>query len=69
MASAKLTSGVWLNSKDAIEKFLERFPSYPKANCAFSCIGVVQETFCPKGTTVAGDLSKHLAEEILLVES
>ena len=49
-----------MNSEDDIRKFLECFPNYPKENCAFSRIGVNQETFCPKGTTVAGDLSKHL---------
>ncbi|CAK9082424.1 D-inositol 3-phosphate glycosyltransferase (N-acetylglucosamine-inositol-phosphate N-acetylglucosaminyltransferase) (GlcNAc-Ins-P N-acetylglucosaminyltransferase), partial [Durusdinium trenchii] len=57
------TSGVWVNSEDYIGKFLDCFPNYPKENCVFSCTGVNQETFCPKGTTVAADLSTFLAEE------
>ena len=57
------TSGVWVNSEDYIGKFLDCFPSYPKERCIFSRIGVNQKTFCPKGTAVASDLAKHLAEE------
>ncbi|CAK8995701.1 SNF-related serine/threonine-protein kinase (SNF1-related kinase) [Durusdinium trenchii] len=57
------TQGVWVNSEDYIGKFLDCFPSYPKGNCVFSRIGVNQKIFCPRGTQVAQDLSKHLREE------
>ncbi|CAE7315015.1 mshA [Symbiodinium pilosum] len=57
------TKGVWVNSEDYIGKFLDCFPAYPKENCVFSRIGVNQNTFCPKGTSVGSDLVKHARDE------
>lgn len=55
-------SGIWVNSKDYIGKFLDCFPTYPKDRTVYSQIGVNMNTFRPKGTTVA-DLAKHVKEE------
>lgn len=55
-------SGVWVNSKDYVQKFLDCFPDYPASHTVYSQIGVNQKTFCPKGTTIA-DVEKHLRDE------
>jgi len=57
------TAGIWVNSVDYISKFSDCFPSYPKGKLVFSRIGVNTDIFCPKGTTVAKDLEKHLRDE------
>jgi len=54
------TAGIWVNSEDYIEKFADCFPSYPKANLVFSRIGVNQQIFSPKGTTIEKDLPKYV---------
>jgi len=56
------TSGIWVNSRDYIDKFLDCFPTYPRTHTVYSQIGVNQKTFCPKGTTLK-DLEKHLRPE------
>lgn len=56
------TSGVWVNSRDYIEKFCHCFPTYPKDHAIYSQIGVNQKVFCPKGTQVQ-DLVKYVQEE------
>jgi len=56
------TQGVWVNSKDYVGKFLDCFPTYPKDRTEYSQIGVNQNTFRPKGTTVAKDLEQHLRD-------
>lgn len=57
------TQGVWVNSKDYVDKFLDCFPTYPADRTVYSQIGVNQNTFRPKGTTVAKDLAQHIREE------
>lgn len=57
------TQGVWVNSKDYIGKFLDCFPTYPANRTVYSQIGVNQNTFRPKGTTVAKDLAQHVRDE------
>merc|ERR1719436_2148378 len=57
------TSGIWVNSRDYIDKFLDCFPTYPKDRTVYSQIGVNQNTFRPKGTTVAKDLAQHIRDE------
>lgn len=42
------TSGVWVNSKDYIDKFCACFPEYPKSNVVYSQIGVDQQIFKPR---------------------
>jgi len=59
--SRKPTKGIWVNSEDYITKFLDCFPKYPKSHVVFSRIGVNQQIFCPKGTTVP-DLDAHLRD-------
>jgi len=59
--SRKPTKGIWVNSEDYITKFLDCFPKYPKSHVVFSRIGVNQQIFCPKGTTVP-DLEAHLRD-------
>jgi len=61
-ANTKNTNGIWVNSKDYIDKFLDCFPEYPKARTVYSQIGVNQKTFRPTGATVA-DLAKHVRVE------
>lgn len=56
-------SGIWVNSRDYINKFMDCFPEYPRTHALYSQIGVNQKTFRPKGTTVATDLKQHLREE------
>jgi len=56
------TSGIWVNSRDYIDKFLDCFPTYPRTHTVYSQIGVNQKTFSPKGATVQ-DLKKHLRAE------
>jgi len=56
-------SGVWVNSRDYIGKFLDCFPTYPKERTVYSQIGVNQKTFQPKGTNVASDLAPHVQDE------
>jgi len=48
---------------DYIKKFLDCFPSYPKDKVVFSRIGVNQQIFCPKGTTVKHHLGKHVRDD------
>merc|ERR1711990_1057868 len=60
--STDKTSGVWVNSKDYIDKFLSCFQTYPKNRTVYSQIGVNQKTFRPTGATVA-DLEKHVRPE------
>merc|ERR1719221_64777 len=55
-------SGIWVNSKDYIDKFHDCFPSYPRTHTTYSQIGVNQNTFRPKGTTVAKDLAHHIRD-------
>jgi len=57
------TSGIWVNSQDYIGKFLDCFPEYPKERTKYSQIGVNQNTFRPKGTTVQADLAQHIRDE------
>jgi len=57
------TSGIWVNSRDYIDKFIGCFPTYPRSHAVYSQIGVNQKTFCPKGSTVEKDLAKHLRDE------
>jgi glycosyltransferase involved in cell wall biosynthesis len=57
------TQGIWVNSRDYINKFLDCFPTYPRDRTVYSQIGVNQLTFRPKGTTVAKDLEQHLRPE------
>lgn len=56
------TSGVWVNSRDYIDKFLDCFPQYPRENTQYSQIGVNTNTFRPTGSTVEKDLEKHLRD-------
>lgn len=56
------TQGIWVNSKDYIGKFLDCFPTYPANRTVYSQIGVNQNTFRPKGTTVAKDLAQHIRD-------
>jgi len=57
------TAGIWVNSEDYISKFVDCFPSYPRGKLLFSRIGVNTSIFCPKGTTVAKDLERHVRED------
>mmetsp|Transcript_51281 Transcript_51281/g.111300 ORF Transcript_51281/g.111300 Transcript_51281/m.111300 type:complete len:485 (+) Transcript_51281:36-1490(+) len=59
---ASKTSGVWVNSKDYVGKFLDCFPEYPAERTKYSQIGVNQNTFRPTGSTVAKDLAKYIRE-------
>jgi glycosyltransferase involved in cell wall biosynthesis len=54
--------GIWVNSRDYIGKFLDCFPTYPKDRTVYSQIGVNQNTFRPKGTSVEKDLAQHIRE-------
>jgi len=56
-------SGIWVNSRDYIDKFMECFPTYPRSHAVYSQIGVNQKTFCPKDVTIEKDLAKHLRDE------
>jgi len=56
------TSGIWVNSRDYIDKFLDCFPTYPRTHALYSQIGVNQKTFSPKPVTVEKDLAKHLRD-------
>eukprot|EP00929_Paragymnodinium_shiwhaense_P076598 TRINITY_DN3939_c0_g1_i7.p1 TRINITY_DN3939_c0_g1~~TRINITY_DN3939_c0_g1_i7.p1 ORF type:complete len:513 (+),score=179.17 TRINITY_DN3939_c0_g1_i7:69-1607(+) len=57
-----LTQGIWVNSKDYINKFLDCFPEYPRDRTVYSQIGVNQNTFRPKGTSVEKDLAQHIRD-------
>lgn len=60
--SSERTAGVWVNSEDYIDKFLDCFSSYPKDHCVFSRIGVNTDIFYPKATKIS-DLEPLLRQE------
>lgn len=55
------TQGIWVNSEDYINKFLDCFGRYPKDRLVFSRIGVSQTIFSPKGTNVT-DVAKYIRD-------
>eukprot|EP00933_Yihiella_yeosuensis_P016143 TRINITY_DN1389_c3_g1_i6.p1 TRINITY_DN1389_c3_g1~~TRINITY_DN1389_c3_g1_i6.p1 ORF type:complete len:507 (-),score=130.52 TRINITY_DN1389_c3_g1_i6:237-1664(-) len=57
-----MTSGVWVNSKDYIEKFASCFESYDMTRAVYSQIGVNQKTFCPKPVTIDKDVVPELRD-------